>query len=109
MFNPFGQGIFASFGQALDFTLKVEAALSVAGFDLDALSVFPNPTKGILNINYTSKIDAVHIYNLLGHAVYAKSTVTTALNLDVASLAVGMYVVKLVSEGQQHSFKMIKE
>ncbi len=108
LFNPFGQGIFPGFGQALDFTLVVEAPLSVATFDINSLSVYPIPTKDVLNINYKSAVKAVKIYNLLGQEVYAENTTSASLQLDVASLTVGTYVVKLFSEAGQHSFKMIK-
>ncbi len=109
LFNPFGQGIFAGFGQALDFTLEVEASLSVDTFDMNSLSVYPIPTKDVLHIDYKSAVNAVTIYNLLGQNVYSKNTASAHLQLDVASLSAGTYVVKLTSEDGQHSFKMIKE
>jgi hypothetical protein len=46
-FNPFGQGIFSGFGQALDFTIDV-GTLSVESFDEALLSVYPTPVKDIL-------------------------------------------------------------
>ena len=109
LFNPGGQGANPGFGQALDFTLEVEAALSVDTFDINSLSVYPIPTQDVLNINYKSAVNAVTIYNLLGQAVYAKNTASSNLKLDIASLTAGTYVVKLTSEDGQHNFKMIKE
>ena len=109
LFDPFGQGIFPGFGQALDFTLEVEEPLSVNTFEVNALSVYPIPAKDILNINYKSLLKAVTIYNLLGQEVYTKKTASANVQLDLASLAVGSYVVKLISEDQQHTFKMIKQ
>ncbi len=108
-FNPFGQGVFSGYGQALDFTLNITAPLSVDTFEVNALSVYPTPTKAILNINYKSVLNAVTIYNLLGQEVYAKTTDSANLQLDVASLTAGVYIVKLVSEDQQHSFRFLKE
>ncbi|WP_179006469.1 T9SS type A sorting domain-containing protein [Winogradskyella forsetii] len=109
MFFPFGFGPNAGFGQALDFTLNIEPSLSVGTFETNALSVYPIPAKAVLNVNYKSVIDAVSIYNLLGEEVYAIHTVSADLQLDVSHLTAGAYMVKLVSEDQQHRFKMLKQ
>ena len=109
LFNPFGQGIFPGYGQALDFTLAITAPLSVAAFEVDALTVFPIPTKDVLNVRYKSKVNAVTIYNHLGQKVYDKDTDSANIQLDLSSLAAGTYVVKLTSEDQQHHFKMLKQ
>jgi hypothetical protein len=107
-FNPFGQGIFPGFGQALDFTLTI-APLSVNTFEVNALSVYPIPTKDVLNINYRSALNAVKIYNLLGQEVYAKNTASASLQLNISTLAVGTYIVKLMTEEGQHNFKILKQ
>lgn len=108
-FFPFGFGPEEGFGQALDFTLNVEGTLNTHSFELDALSIYPIPTKDVLTIRYKSTLSAVKVYNLLGQEVYAKDTDSADLKLDVSSFAVGTYVVKLFSDDQQHHFKMIKQ
>ena len=107
-FYPFGFGPFAGYGQALDFTLNIEA-LSVDSFEMDALSVYPIPTKNVLNINYKSILNTVKIYNTLGQEVYAKNTDAANLQLNVSTLAVGTYIVKLMTEEGQRNFTMIKQ
>ncbi|WP_241485272.1 GEVED domain-containing protein [Psychroserpens damuponensis] len=107
-FNPFGQGVFSGFGQALDFTLSIEA-LSVNEFDLNALTVYPIPTKNVLHVDYNSNLSNVTITNVLGQKVYAEKTLSTHLRLDVSSLAAGPYIVSLTSETGQHSFRIIKQ
>ena len=109
LYFPFGFGPYGGYGQALDFTLEIEAPLSVAQFDLNALSVYPVPTKDVLNVNYKSVLNAVKIYNLVGQEVFAKQTDSENLQLDLSSLAIGTYIVKLVSEEAVHTFKIIKQ
>ncbi len=109
LFNPFGQGIESGYGQALDFTLEVEAPLSVDQFEVNSLSVYPMPTQEVLNISYKSVINTVKIYNLLGQEVYAKNAASATLQLDVSSLTAGTYVVKLTSEDGEHPFKILKQ
>lgn len=109
LFYPFGFGPFAGYGQALDFTLEVEAPLSIDRFELNALSVYPIPTKDILNVSYKSEINTVKIYNLLGQEVYANRATSANLQLDLSSLYSGPYIVKLISKEGKHSFKIIKQ
>jgi hypothetical protein len=108
-FNPFEQGVFSGYGQALDFTLQIFTSLSTGEFDTNALTVYPMPTKDVLNVSYKSLIDSIKIYNLLGQEVYSKNTDSANLHLELASLTVGSYIVKLFSEQIQHSFKIIKQ
>lgn len=103
-----GYGVFPGYGQAIDFTLDV-AVLGVEKFDVSALSVYPVPTRDWLNINYKSELNAVTIYNLLGQPVYAQDTASTDVQVDLSSLSSGVYIVKLLSEDGQHSFRILKE
>ncbi|WP_241492450.1 GEVED domain-containing protein [Lacinutrix himadriensis] len=107
-FNAFGQGIYPGYGQALDFTLNI-AALSIAEFDINALSVYPIPAKDILHIKYKSALSAVKIYNLLGQEVYTQKTNASNLQLDISTLSAATYVVKLITEKGQHNFRIIKQ
>ncbi|MBQ0785854.1 MAG: T9SS type A sorting domain-containing protein [Oceanihabitans sp.] len=107
-FNPFGQGIYPGYGQALDFTLTI-AVLSVEDFEMHALSVYPIPAKDVLHIKYKSALSAVKIYNLLGQEVYAEKTNSSNLQLDISALTAGTYMVKLITEKRQHHFRIIKQ
>nr|WP_321227725.1 T9SS type A sorting domain-containing protein [uncultured Psychroserpens sp.] len=108
-FYPFGYGPFAGYGQALDFTLEVGAALSVNSFEVNALSVYPIPTKDVLNVEYKSTLSAVKVYNLIGQEVYAKNTSSSTLQLDLSRLTVGAYIVKLITEEGEHNFRILKQ
>ena len=106
-FYPFGYGPYEGYGQALDFSLNI-GALSVKTFDANALSVYPNPVKDLLNITYKSELNQVKIYNLLGQEVYLQNTTTSRLQLDLSSLAAGAYLVKLFTQEGAHNFRIIK-
>lgn len=100
--------ISGSYGQALDFTLNI-ANLSTEAFDKASLSVYPNPSKDILNVNYKSVITDIKIYNLLGQEVYSSKINKSDFQLNISHLSSGAYVVKLTSPEGNHSFKLIKE
>lgn len=107
-FDAFGFGAQAGFGQAVDFTLNI-GTLSINEFDANALSVYPNPVKDVLNIAYKSELSDVKIYDLLGQEVISKKTSSSQLQLNTSTLETGIYMVKLLSENGQHSFRVIKE
>jgi hypothetical protein len=108
-FDAFGQGASPGFGQALDFTLNI-GTLGNETFETDALSVYPVPTEDVLNLDYNSILNSVKIYNLLGQEVYSKNKPASNLQLNLSGLSAGVYIVKLVAgEGQEHSFRIVKE
>lgn len=107
-FNPFGQGVFPGFGQALDFTLNT-STLGVDAFDVSALNIYPVPTNDILNIEYKSEMSAVKVYNLLGQEVYSQNTLASNVELDLSTLNSGTYLVKLFVAAESHTLRIVKQ
>ncbi len=62
-----------------------------------AVSVFPNPTSGRLNI-LNAPNSTVEIYNLVGEKVYSRSNVNTFV--DLSSLPNGNYVAKVITNNE---------
>ncbi len=106
--NIAGYGVFPGYGQGLDFTLNIDN-LSTNRFDASALSVFPIPTKDVLNINYKTNLQAIKVYNLLGQEVLVKNKVGPQLQLDLSHLTTGTYIIEVIAEKGQHSFKIVKQ
>ncbi len=73
-------------------TTEIVDILSVAEFDANKVSIYPNPTSGILNIVTTTEIAKVDIYNQLGQLVL---TVKEKSTIDISSLSQGVYVMTL--------------
>ncbi|MBF8150817.1 T9SS type A sorting domain-containing protein [Winogradskyella sp. F6397] len=101
-------GIEPGYGQALDFTLNL-APLSVDEFEQNALAVYPNPAKAVLNIDYKSALTAVKIDNIVGQEVLHRATTSSQVKLDVSEFTSGIYIVKLFAEEGQHSFRVVKD
>ncbi len=64
--------------------------------------VYPNPTMGILNIDGT--YDRVDVYNLAGTIVARFDNGTTA---DITGNPEGVYIVRVISEGNVTTAKVI--
>ena len=60
--------------------------------------IYPNPANTVLNINATSNINRVEVYNMMGQMVgmYEANDVNTQIN--TSSFANGVYTVKISTE-----------
>jgi hypothetical protein len=67
----------------------------------DKVTVYPNPTNGLMNVFIPSSQHAtdISICNLLGEEMISSAiTNTSQVSLDVSSQGNGMYFVKVISE-----------
>ncbi len=57
------------------------------------ISVYPNPTKGIINISSLNENQEIHIYNTLGKLVLSKSA--NQSYLDISDFSTGIYLLHI--------------
>ncbi len=69
------------------------------------LSVYPNPTKDILNFRFDKRIDEIEVYNLFGKIVLTK-TDSEFINLE--NLSNGLYLIKVSVEENSEYIKIMK-
>lgn len=74
------------------------------------ISVFPNPSKEAVTIQIDDNqlIEEVTVYNSSGQVVLSQAPKTASLNFSLANLSVGSYYVKIKSNNQIFSKKIIK-
>ncbi len=76
------------------------------------VNLFPNPTSGefTINIQNTSELISVKVYNQLGALVRSERVISTSLKLDISNLQKRIYLVKVESNGEMiKSVKLLKE
>jgi hypothetical protein len=72
-----------------------------------SFSIWPNPVKNILNLNFLNENSYnVKIYDLLGRLVYTKEN--TNSSIDVSSFIPDLYLIKIKTETGETSQKFIK-
>ncbi|WP_439131965.1 glycosyl hydrolase family 18 protein [Polaribacter sp.] len=71
-------------------TLSIEDNLNLGNL----ISIYPNPTEGILNIKSANKIKNIIVYNTQGKVV----NVSKSKNLDLKILTRGLYFLKVITE-----------
>lgn len=122
-YGTFG-GTWSSFGEDVNnelyivdfggeiFKLSGSLILDVPDFSSESLRLYPNPATGITKIASESEpISEVIISDLKGSIVYAEEyNASQEVQLDLASLARGLYMIKIQSEsGSEIVKKLVKQ
>jgi len=69
-------------------------------------SLYPNPTKNLININSSAKVNQVSIYNVDGKKLKEEAST----KVDLSKLPVGNYLLKIdFADGRSETQKVIKE
>ena len=81
------------------FVMKIDNLSVTAGVGIneveDNISVYPNPANNVLNVNASSNINKVEVYNMLGQNVMTVSVNDINASINTSSLTQGMYMLKL--------------
>ena len=79
----------------------------------NGISVFPNPTSGFVTIQNTrnSDLKTVEIYNVAGQLIknFKLNSGTNKASLDMSQLLNGTYILKVKSESENNTVKVIKK
>lgn len=101
---------FGTWGTSGSFKIGAyDASLSNPSFDDNHFSSFPNPVTDILNLSYTSPIEEVAIFNMMGQKVLEKSIHAAQSQIDMSNLATGSYLLKITADNQVKTIKVMKQ
>ena len=101
-----------SLGTGVDGTFNIsayDASLANNSFDSANFSFYPNPVKDILNLSYNQEISSVEIFNLLGQKVSSNKINANNARIDMSNLSKGAYMVKVTSNDQVKTIKIMKQ
>lgn len=86
---------------------KVTSSVGIKENTLNVVSIFPNPSNGVVTLNAIEANSSVEVYNIIGENVFTKSVLVKGSNtLDLSNLAAGSYIVK-VKTGNEVATKRI--
>jgi hypothetical protein len=94
----------------VSFTQMVDECTSIKNkeFNNADFIIFPNPTKGSVNLELGSDTEVV-IINAIGQVVYTSKLKPGKHTIDLEDLAKGIYVVKTANTADSKNYKLIKE
>ncbi len=98
--EPFGEFKISAYDSSL---------ASIQNNTITGLSIYPNPVENTLFIKTSNTIDSIQIYNMLGQVVLTKSPLLNNMELDLSNLSSGNYIVKIQSNNQIGTYKLIKK
>jgi len=87
--------------------LVVDNTTSTDELNENVVRLYPNPATDILTIQATSP-SYIEIYDALGRLVDQKEVSTTNEELDLSSLAAGVFYLHVLHDGRAQVFKVIK-
>ncbi len=109
--------ILVSLSNPVNATLGTPSSATLTIIDNDAiglntnkvenLNIYPNPTKDILYLTASEKINTVNIINMMGQVVKSVKVNANNTNINVEDLSAGIYSVVVNSDNAQSTQKLI--
>ena len=93
-------------------TTEFVSTLAVNNFSENDFSVYPNPTKNILNIsakNNANTFKNIVVYDVVGKAILTQKANTPSTTIDLSNFAKGVYFVKVSGNGFEKMVKVLRE
>lgn len=87
------------------------ATLSTGQYELTDFSMYPNPMKDELNLNFSQFLSSAEftLFNNLGQQVMHQSFEGNNIKINTKPLPSGMYIMQLEGDGRQAIRRLIKE
>ena len=86
--------------------VSVSGTLSVQEFDASQISMFPNPTNGLLTVSSKTTLSKIEIFNILGKRV---KMVENSNDINLSELSAGAYIARITAvDGKTINKKIIK-
>lgn len=89
--------------------ITIDVALGNGSIKADSFSFYPNPVKDVLHLSHDKDISDVAVFNLVGQQVMVKTVNANSVQIDMSDLAAGSYLVKVTSDNQIKTIKVIKQ
>jgi hypothetical protein len=92
----------------VDDVLYLDEILGTDDFSAENFSVYPNPVQDVLNINTTSVVDTINVYDVLGKLVLQSQPDAVSPSIDMSTLSSGAYLVQVTIDNASKTVKVIK-
>lgn len=94
------------------FSFKIGGTYKTDSYKMDSISLYPNPTSDMLNINIGSADMPEHytVYNTMGQVIMDRNIKTAQdLQINTSALTTGVYVIKIAKGNESVALRFIKK
>jgi hypothetical protein len=88
-------------------SIVVNACVGIEEQTADAISIYPNPSTGLLNIVSNSSENTIVVFNAIGEAVFTQQSHTTQVTIDLSAQTVGVYFVQVMNANGTYYEKVV--
>jgi hypothetical protein len=75
------------------------------------VAVYPNPTDGVINVEFKNEIDSIKVVNILGQVIYDEKVAVTAAgttqSINLSNFENGIYIVNVSNKEGTSNYKVI--
>ena len=83
-----------------------DSTLSIDDLEESTITIYPNPSTGIVNITGVEQVDEIRVFTISGQLV--KKAENTS-SIDLSSEMRGLYMIEIESDGKTIVNRLIKE
>ncbi|MBI3519427.1 MAG: T9SS type A sorting domain-containing protein [Bacteroidetes bacterium] len=87
--------------------VSADFSTGIKSLSASVISLYPNPTTGVLNVNATEANSSLEVYNIIGSKVFSSALVKGNNSIDLSGLSNGSYFVKMNSNNQVITKKVV--
>lgn len=98
-----------SWGQAEDYTINISSLVAVSSVNKAQAKVYPNPVTDVVNIDASSKVNTVAVYDLSGKVVSTHTLNAVKNQINLGKLTSGVYMLKIDTENGTQTVKVVKK
>ena len=92
-------------------TLRIPDSANTNSFSKDAVVIYPNPTKDILQLMFKNGVEehsTIKIYNMLGKKMFDQEITKENTVINIESFSSGVYILNLSNGTSKSSYRLIK-
>lgn len=97
-------------GQTEDYAVLIEDNLTINENTNLVVSLYPNPTEGIISLKANEVIAEIKVYNIVGQTIYSNNLINSKIvnGIDLSSFNTGQYFIELTDQkGNRTTEKVI--
>ncbi len=93
-----------------NFDIQVNAFVNIETLQQNGISIYPNPTNGILNFEFANNnIQKLSISDITGKTIIERTEIQQNEMIDLSNFENGIYIIKIQTDNEIFTTKIVKE